>query len=176
MLLIVICYLIYWGTRKQNARMFAPCVCLLPCSPYRDVISRPLRTPPYWQLHICYRCSPSVAARYRSLWDVTAAIMFAARLSGLEVLNRGFFGVGTLWRRGVEMEDRKARRERAGAAATTSGNGGEVLWLTVVWPGACWGCSPRRLLLSTEGLPHRLGRDCVTPLPWRMLSHLGGDE
>lgn len=65
---------------------------------------------------------------------------------------------------------------RAGTAATKSGKTGEVLWLTVVWPAARWGCSPRRLLLSTEGVPHRLGSDCVTPLPWRMLSHLGGDE
>lgn len=92
--------------------------CLLPafallCSPYRDVISRPLRMPPYWQLHICYWCSPSVAARDRSLWDVAAAIMFSARLSGLEVLNRGFLewahceGEEWKWKTG-----RRAEREQ----------------------------------------------------------------
>lgn len=36
---------------------------------------------------------------------------------------------------------------------------GELLWLTVVWPCACLGCSPRRPLLSTEGLPHRLWQE-----------------
>lgn len=107
--------------------------------------------------------------------EMATAIMFTAR-------SRARAGGLAEWARceGEEWKWKTARRTESRAGSSSSSRRKwkwrRGAWLTVVWPGACWGCSPRRLLLSTEGLPHRLGRDCVTPLPWRMLSHLGGDE
>lgn len=119
--------------------------------------------PPYWQPHICYWCSPSAAARHRSVWDVTPAIMFAARLSGLEVWNRGFFlewahceGEEWKWKTG-----RRAERESRGCSNHKwKWRRGTLIDSCLAW------CLLRLFPPSTAIINRR-----TSPSPWQGLCH-----
>lgn len=71
-----------------------------------------------------YAAAAAAATTQFNPCEMVTAIMFTARSRP----GRRFGGVGTLRRRGVEMEDGAAHREQKGAAAAAaSENGGEVL-------------------------------------------------
>lgn len=138
--------------------------CLLPafallCSPYRDVISRPLRMAPYWQLHICYWRSPSVAA--------PGPILVRRPLCSLRGCPGWRFWTGDFWS-GHTVKERSGNGRREGAQRESWGcSNHKWKWRRGTLIDSCLAWCLLRLFPPSTAIINRR----TSPSPWQGLCH-----